>query len=113
MVLAHRLRLADRQVLAPGLLVFAQLEVEDVGAQVAQLGGVGRVGEVGEVELVGLGGARVAVLVDDLGRLLVLLRLGVHRLGQRADEPLGQRARVLDAPWGDPCWRRPTALRPP
>ncbi len=71
-VLAHRLRLADGQVLAAGVLVFAELEVEDVGAQVAQLGGVGRLGEVGQVELIGLGGPRVTILVDDLGRLLVL-----------------------------------------
>jgi hypothetical protein len=48
------------------------------------------------IELVGLGGARVAHLVDDLGRLLVLLRLGVHGLCQRADEALGQRARVFE-----------------
>ena len=44
MVLADRLGLADGQVLAAGVFVFAELEVEDVGAQVAQLGGVGRVG---------------------------------------------------------------------
>ena len=95
-VLADRLGLADGQVLAAGVLVLAELEVEDVGAQVAQLGGVGRVGEVGQVELIGLGGARVTILVDDLGRLLGLLRLGVHRLGQVADEPLGHGAGVLD-----------------
>ena len=82
-VLADRLGLADGQVLASGVLVLAELEVEDVGAQVAQLGGVGRIGEVREVELVGLGGARVAILVDDLAGLLVGLRLPVHRLGQR------------------------------
>ncbi len=95
-VLADRLGAAHGQVLASGILVLSELEVEDVGAEITKLGGIGRVGEVGQIELVRLRRPRVAILVDDLRRLLVLLRFAVHRLGDIADEPLGQRAGVLD-----------------
>ncbi len=111
-VLADGLGLADRQVLAPGVLVLAQLEVEDVGAQVAQLGGVGRVGEVRQIKVVRLGGARVAVAVDDLAGLLVLLRLAVHRLGQVADQRLGDRAGVGDGVGAVLVGGGPGAARP-
>jgi hypothetical protein len=82
-VLPDGLRLRDGQILLPRRAQIAQLEEQDVGAQVAQLGGVLRVGELLQVKAVRLGGLPVAILVDDLRLLLVLLRLRVQLLRAR------------------------------